>query len=90
MLRNTKLKERQKVKKEKRVVILKEKKIVKQAIDNKENQRREEEVKVDHRKIKDNGSKKISKVKESIWESRIGENTNKENLKSCYKFQENI
>ena len=88
--RNTKLKERQKVKKEKRVVILKEKKIVKQAIDNKENQRREEEVKVDHRKIKDNGSKKISKVKESIWESRIGENTNKENLKSCYKFQENI
>ena len=51
--RNTKLKERQKAKKEKRVVILKEKKIVKQAIDNKENQRREEEVKVDHRKIKE-------------------------------------
>ena len=35
--RNTKFKEGQKVKKEKRVVILKEEKIVKQAIDNKEN-----------------------------------------------------
>jgi len=45
--RNTKLKE------EKRVVILEEEKIVRWAMDNKENWGREEEVEVDHRKIEE-------------------------------------
>ena len=45
--KNTKLKE------EKRVVTLEEKKIVKQIVDDKENQKREEEVEVDYRKIKE-------------------------------------
>ena len=51
--RNTKLKEEKRGKKEKRVAILEEKKIVRWAADNKENWGREEEVEVDYRKIKE-------------------------------------
>ena len=50
--RNMKLKEEQKVKKEKRVVILEEKKIVRWVIDDKEDWEREKEVEADYRKIK--------------------------------------
>jgi len=51
--RNTKLKEEKKAKEEKRVVILEEEKIVRWAMDDKEDWRREEEVEVDHRKIEE-------------------------------------
>jgi len=47
------LEEGQKVKKEKRVVMLEEEKIVRWAIDDKKDWRREEKVKADHRKIKE-------------------------------------
>ena len=50
--KNTKLKEEQKVKKRKRVVILKKEKIVRQAIDNKKDWETENEIETDHRKIK--------------------------------------
>ena len=50
--RNTKLKEEKKVKKRRQVVTLEKEKIVRWAIDDKEDWRREEEVKVDHRKTK--------------------------------------
>ena len=49
--RNTKLKEDKKIKKGRQVVILEEEKIVRWAVDNKENWRKEEEIKVDYRKI---------------------------------------
>ena len=51
--RNTKLKEKKKGKKGKRMVTLEEKRIVRWAVDNKENWEREEEVEVDHRKIEE-------------------------------------
>jgi len=51
--RNTKLKEKKRAKKEKRVAILEEEKIVRWAVDNKEDWKREEEVRVDHRKIEE-------------------------------------
>ena len=51
--RNTKLKKESKVKKGRRVVTLEEEKIVRWAVDNKENWGREEEVEVDYRKIKE-------------------------------------
>ena len=51
--RNTKLKEESKVKKGKRVVTLEEKKIVRQAVDNKEDWGREKEVEANHRKIEE-------------------------------------
>ena len=51
--RNTKLEKGQKVKKEKRVVMLEKEKIVRQIIDNKKNWKREKKVEADHRKIKE-------------------------------------
>jgi len=51
--RNTKLKEKKKEKKEKRMVTLEEKRIVRWAVDNKENWEREKKVEVDHRKIEE-------------------------------------
>ena len=51
--RNMKLKKESKVKREKRVVTLEEEKIMRWAVDNKEDWEREEEVEVDYRKIKD-------------------------------------
>ena len=51
--KNTKLKEDKKVKKRRQVVILEEEKIVRWAVDNKENWRKEEEIKVDYRKIEE-------------------------------------
>ena len=50
--RNTKLKEEKKAKKGKRVATLEEEKIIRWAVDNKEDWGREEEVEADHRKIK--------------------------------------
>ena len=51
--RNTKLKEKKRAKKGKRVATLEKKKIVRQTVDNKEDQGKEKEVKVDHRKIEE-------------------------------------
>ena len=51
--RNTKLKEEKRAKKGKRVATLEKKKIVRQTVDNKEDQGKEKEVKVDHRKIEE-------------------------------------
>jgi len=51
--RNTRLKEKRVRKKVKRVVTLEEEKIVRWAVDDKEDWGREEEVKVDHRKIEE-------------------------------------
>jgi len=48
-----KLEEEQKVKKGKRVVILEEEKIMRWAIDDKEDWGREKEIKADHRKIEE-------------------------------------
>ena len=55
-----KLKEEKREKKEKRVVTLEKKKIVRQAVDNKEDWEREE-VEVDHRKIEEIVLQKILK-----------------------------
>jgi len=51
--KNTKLERGQKAKKEKRVVILEEEKIVRWAVEDKENWRREEEIEADHKKIEE-------------------------------------
>ena len=51
--RNTKLKEEKRIKKRKRVATLEEKKIMRWAVDNKEDWKREKEVAADHRKIKE-------------------------------------
>ena len=51
--RNMRLKEKRVRKKIKRVATLEEKKIMRQTVDNKEDQGREEEVETDHRKIKE-------------------------------------
>jgi len=51
--RNTKLKEEKREKKEKRVATLEEEKIVRWAVDNKEDWERKEEVEADYRKIKE-------------------------------------
>ena len=61
--KNTKLKEDKKVKKRRQVVILEEEKIVRQAVDNKENWRKEEEIKVDYRKIEKIVPRKFLKQK---------------------------
>jgi len=50
--RNTKLKGKKRMKKEKRVATLEKEKIVRWAIDDKKDWRREKEVVVDYRKIK--------------------------------------
>jgi len=59
--RNTKLEKGQKAKKGKRVVILEEEKIVRWAVDNKENWSREEEVEADHKKIEEMVPKRFLK-----------------------------
>ena len=51
--RNTRLKKKKVRKRVKRVATLEEEKIMKWAVDDKENWRREEKVKVDYRKIKE-------------------------------------
>ena len=91
--RNTKLEKEQKVKKEKRVVMLEEEKIVRQIIDNKKNWEREKEIEADHRKIKEMVLRKslkqrkvFRKVKSKripmrkIWDYTI-------NLKKMFKLQ---
>ena len=54
-------KEKKKFKKGKRMVTLEKERIVRQAIDNKENWEREEEIKEDHRKIEKMVQKKFLK-----------------------------
>ena len=49
--RNTKLKEDKKIKKRRQVATLEKKKIVRWAVDNKEDWKREKEIKIDYRKI---------------------------------------
>ena len=61
--RNMKSEKGNKMKKRKRVVTLEEEKVVKWAIDNKKDQKREEEVKADHRKIEEMVSKRFLKQK---------------------------
>ena len=56
-----KIKEKDKKKREKKVVTLEEEKIVRQAIDNKENWGKEENIKEDHRKIKEMVPRKFLK-----------------------------
>jgi len=61
--RNMKLEEGNKIKKGKRVVTLEEEEIVRWAIDDKEDWRREEEVEADHRKIEEMVPKRFLKWK---------------------------
>ena len=61
--RNTKLKEEKRIKKRKRVATLEEKKIMRWAVDNKEDWKREKEVAADHRKIKEMVLQKFLKQK---------------------------
>ena len=49
--RNKKEKENKKIKKEKRIATLEEKKIVRQTVDDKKNWKKEEKIEADHRKI---------------------------------------
>ena len=51
--RNKKEKENKKIKKEKRIATLEEKKIVRQTVDDKKNWKKEEEIEADHRKIEE-------------------------------------
>ena len=51
--RNMKLKEGNKIKKGKKIIILEEEKIVRWTIDDKKDWRREKEVEANHRKIKE-------------------------------------
>jgi len=59
--RNTKLKEDKKIKKRRQVATLEKKKIVRWAVDNKEDWEREKEIKIDHRKIEKIVPKKFLK-----------------------------
>ena len=61
--KNTKLKEEKRIKKGKRVVALEEEKVVRWAVDDKEDWGREEEVAVDHRKIEEMVLQKFLKWK---------------------------
>ena len=61
--RNKKKKKDKKVRKRKKVVALKEKKIIRQTMNNKKDLEREEKLKADHRKIEDMVSKKFLKQK---------------------------
>ena len=91
--RNTKQKEEKRAKKEKRVVTLKEEKIVRQAVDNKKDWRRKEEVEVDYRKIEEIVPQKFLKQRKvfekvesermpirKIWDHAI-------DLKEMFKLQ---
>jgi len=80
-------KEEKRARKGKRVVILEEEKIVRWAVDNKEDWGREEEVEVDHRKIEEIVPKKVEK---GVWKGRVGKDAYKENLGSCYRSQRNV
>jgi len=86
--RNMKLEEGQKVKKGKRVVTLEEEKIVRWAIDDKEDWRREEEVKADHRKIEEMVLRKFLKWRKVF--GKVESVANKENLGSCYRSQGDV
>jgi len=65
--RNTRLKEKRVRKKVKRVAILEEEKIVRWAVDDKEDWGREEEVKVDHRKIEEMVLQKFLRWRKVFW-----------------------
>ena len=72
--KNTKLKEEKRIKKGKRVVALEEEKVVRWAVDDKEDWGREEEVAVDHRKIEEMVLQKFlkwKKVFEKVESERI-------------------
>ena len=59
--RNTKLKEEKKIKKKRQIVTLEKEKIVRWAVDDKEDWEREEKVVADYRKIKEIVPKKFLK-----------------------------
>ena len=65
--RNIELKEEKRAKKGKRVATLEEEKIVRWAVDDEEDWEREEEVKVDHRKIEEMVLQKFLKWRKVFW-----------------------
>ena len=91
--RNKKEKENKKIKKEKRIATLEEKKIVRQTVDDKKNWKKEEEIEADHRKIKEMVPRRFLKQKKvfgkvelermptrKIWDHTI-------DLKEIFKLQ---
>ena len=91
--RNKKEKENRKIKKEKRIAILEEKKIVRWAVDDKKDWGKEEEIEADHRKIKEMVPRRFLKQKKvfgkvelermptrKIWDHTI-------DLKEIFKLQ---
>jgi len=76
----------QKKERVKRVVTQEEEKIVRWAIDNKENWGKKEEMEEDYR----NSSKNGFEVEKGVWEGRVREDANQENLGSCYRSQRDI
>jgi len=79
------MKEEERKKRGKRVVTLEEEKIMRWAIDDKKDWGRKEEIKEDHREIKE-----IPKVEESVWEGRVRENADEKSLGSCYRSQGDV
>jgi len=67
----TKVKREEKKKRGKRVIILEEKKIVKWAIDDKEDWERKEEIEKDHRKIKEIVPKRFLKWKKVFGKTEL-------------------
>jgi len=76
----------QKKERVKRVVTQEEEKIVRWAIDNKEDWGKKEEMEEDYR----NSSKNGFEVEKGVWEGRVREDANQENLGSCYRSQRDI
>ena len=91
--RSNRKKKNRRTRKEKKIVTLEEERIVRQAVDNKEDWRREEKVEVDHRKIKKIVPKKFLKWKkifgkvepERILTRKVWDHTI--DLKKTFKLQ---
>jgi len=66
-----KIKEKERKKKEKRVVTLEKKKIIRWAIDNKEDWGKEEEIEKDHKKIKEMVPKRFLKWKKVFGKVKL-------------------
>ena len=88
--RNTKKIEDRKAEKRRRIATIEEEKIVRWAVDDKKDWRREKEVEADYRKIEEMVPKKVFKVEEGILEGRIRKNANQKDLGSCYRSQGDI
>ena len=88
--RNTKKIEDRKAEKRRRIATIEEEKIVRWAVDDKKDWRKEKEVEADYRKIEEMVPKKVFKVEEGILEGRIRKNANQKDLGSCYRSQGDI